>query len=148
VPSGLPSLDLGIDDERLWLLGLVAILVGAGVLGAVWSGLASPSAEIAVTMRAEAPAESVEVTVRRAGDDGLETVDSGTVSRSRRLVYRTDRPGEYRVAATLPDRTCSYRVSVSRTDDGLFARSHHDDDRSETCGTAVAVVAAAGDGAP
>jgi hypothetical protein len=148
VPSDPRSLDVGIDDERLWLLGLVAVLVGASVLGALWSGLASPTAEIEVAMRAEAPVESVDVDVRRAGDDGFETVESGAVSSTQRLVYRTDQPGRYRVAVTLPDRTCSYRVSVSRTDDGRFARSHHDDDRSETRGEAVSVVATAGTGAP
>jgi hypothetical protein len=125
VPSGPPSLDVSIENEWLWLFGLVGVLLGAGVLGVLLDGVVRPTAEIEVRERPDADGDygTANVTVSRATDGSdFETVHRGTVSASSRVLYHTTRPGTYRVRAELPDRTCERRVSVRRVDDGIEAR--------------------------
>jgi hypothetical protein len=139
---------VSIANERLWLLGLVGVLVLAGAVGVAWTSLADPSAEIEVTLQPDAGVDGANVTVERATDGAYETVDRGTVSASSRVVYRTGEPGTYLVRVDVADRSCQRRVSVERTDDGLFARTAPTGSEGWPCADYVAVDVSAGSGAP
>lgn len=119
MPSGVRTLDISVGDERVWLVGLVAMVVLAGAVGFAWVEFWPDPVEIAVEPTRDGDFESASVTVERLTDGGPVVVEADTVTPTSQLIYTTGEPGRYRVSADVAGMSCQRTLRVHRTDGGL-----------------------------
>ena len=116
--SSILSRPLEPDDERLWLVSFVGILVVAGVIGVVVFPLPEPTASFRVADVGEGV--PVTVTVERLEPGGeYEPVAQTVVNENAATVYTTTVEGYYNVRVAGDGWRCDRRVRLERS--GLTA---------------------------
>jgi hypothetical protein len=79
------TLDVSVGDERVWLVGLVAMVVLAGAVGFAWVEFWPDSVEIAVEPTPDGDFESASVTVERLTDGVPVVVETDAVTPTTQL---------------------------------------------------------------
>ncbi|AQL42206.1 hypothetical protein BV210_05530 [Halorientalis sp. IM1011] len=112
------AIPMSIDRPKLWIAGLVGILVLGGVIGL---GLSTTKTEV-VTISLQDTDGEVTVTITRDRDGEYRQVYRGThdsTDSGGNEIWTTEKTGRYRIELSGENTTCTVRVTVQRRSGSL-----------------------------